>query len=91
LPDPDCSFIGGTGRESCRLVEAARGRLKPGGRLVATTSSIDGVSNLHKLLQGCGDDVGVWMINLARGNFQLERIRFESLNPTFMLSVVKGG
>ena len=91
LPDPDCIFIGGTGRESCRLVEAARGRLKPGGRLVATTSSIDGVSNLHKLLQGCGEDVGVWMINLARGNFQLERIRFESLNPTFMLSAVKSG
>ena len=91
LPDPDCIFIGGTGRESCRLVEAARERLKPGGRLVATTSSIDGVSHLHKLLLGCGEDVGVWMINLARGNFQLERIRFESLNPTFMLSVVKRG
>ncbi|MBN2296788.1 MAG: precorrin-6y C5,15-methyltransferase (decarboxylating) subunit CbiE [Pirellulales bacterium] len=91
LPDPDCIFIGGTGRESCRLVEEACKRLKPGGRLVATTSSIDGVSNLHKLLYACGGDVGVWMINLARGNFQLERIRFESLNPTFMLSVIKGG
>ena len=89
LPDPDCVFIGGTGRESCRLVEEASLRLKPGGRLVATTSSIVGVSNLHNLLQECGEDVGVWMINLARGNFQFERIRFESLNPTFMLSAVK--
>ena len=25
------------------------------------------------------------MINLARGNYQLERIRFESLNPTFLV------
>jgi precorrin-6Y C5,15-methyltransferase (decarboxylating) len=91
LPDPDCIFIGGTGRESCRLVESAGKRLKSGGRLVATTSSVDGVSNLHKLLQGYGKDVRIWMVNLARGNFQLERIRFESLNPTFMLSVVKTG
>ncbi|MEA1951186.1 MAG: precorrin-6y C5,15-methyltransferase (decarboxylating) subunit CbiE [Planctomycetota bacterium] len=91
LPDPDCIFIGGTGRESCRLVEEACKRLKPGGRMVATTSSIDGVSNLHKLLHACGGEVGVWMINLARGNFQLERIRFESLNPTFMLSLIKAG
>ena len=91
LPEPDCIFIGGTGRESCRLVEEAYARLRPGGRLVATTSSIVGVSNLHKLLQENDNEVGVWMINLARGNYQFERIRFESLNPTFMLSVVKKG
>ena len=34
-------------------------------------------------------DVNVWMINIARGTYQLERVRFEALNPTFLLSVVK--
>ena len=25
------------------------------------------------------------MINIARGTYQLERVRFEALNPTFLL------
>jgi hypothetical protein len=35
------------------------------------------------------DDVKVLMINLARGTYQLERVRFEAMNPTFLLSVIK--
>ena len=30
------------------------------------------------------------MINVARGTYQLERVRFDALNPTFLLAVVKG-
>ena len=89
LPDPDAIFIGGTGRESGRLVEAALGRLRDGGRLVATMSSIENVSEMHRVLQKVTPNVKVWMINLARGNHQLDRIRFESLNPTFVMSIVK--
>lgn len=91
LPDPDCVFIGGTGRESCRLVREACKRLRCGGRIVVTTSSVDGVSNIYEVLREFGANVGVWMVNLARGNFQFERIRFESLNPVFMLAAVKKG
>jgi hypothetical protein len=29
------------------------------------------------------------MLNVARGTYQLERIRFDALNPTFLLSAVK--
>jgi hypothetical protein len=28
-------------------------------------------------------------MNIARGTYQLERVRFDALNPTFLLSVVK--
>jgi hypothetical protein len=31
------------------------------------------------------------MINVARGTHQLERVRFDALNPTFLLAVVKRG
>jgi hypothetical protein len=31
------------------------------------------------------------MINVARGTPQLERVRFEALNPTFLLAVLKPG
>jgi hypothetical protein len=29
------------------------------------------------------------MVNLARGYCQMDRVRFESLNPTFLIAVVK--
>lgn len=89
LPDPDCVFVGGSGRGISRLVDAAYERLKAGGRLVATMGSIDNVAEVHQLLRGYCPDVKVWMINLARGNYQLDRVRFESLNPTFLIAVVK--
>jgi precorrin-6Y C5,15-methyltransferase (decarboxylating) len=89
LPDPDCVFVGGSGRGICRLVDAAFLRLRKGGRLVATMGSIDNLAETHHMLHAHGLDVKVWMINVARGNYQLERIRFESLNPTFLVAIVK--
>lgn len=89
LPDPDAVFVGGSGRGVSGLVDAAYGRLKVGGRLVVTMGSIDNVSQTHQLLHGYRLDVKVWMLHFARGNYQLERVRFESLNPTFLISAVK--
>jgi precorrin-6Y C5,15-methyltransferase (decarboxylating) len=91
LPDPDSIFVGGSGRGISRLVDAAFARLRTGGRLVATMGSIDNLAEVHRVLRGYGPDVKVWMVNIARGNYQLERVRFESLNPTFVVSVVKPG
>jgi precorrin-6Y C5,15-methyltransferase (decarboxylating) len=64
-------------------------RLKLGGRLVAHMSTIDGLSEVHSGLHRLGPEAKVWMFHLARGTYQMERIRFESLNPSFLLSVVK--
>ena len=89
LPDPEAVFVGGSGREISRVVELAYGRLRSGGRLVASVGSIENLSDVHKTLRQYMVDVPVWMINVARGVEQLERVRFESLNPTFLLAVVK--
>jgi precorrin-6Y C5,15-methyltransferase (decarboxylating) len=89
LPDPDCVFVGGSGREISRVVELAYQRLRPGGRLVANVGSIEGLSAVHESLARLAEDVNVLMVNLSRGTYQLERVRFEALNPTFLLSVVK--
>ncbi len=91
LPDPDSVFVGGSGRGIKRLVGAAYQRLRVGGRLVATMGSINNLAETHELLHGYSPDVKAWMVNLARGNYQLGRIRFESLNPTFLLAIVKPG
>jgi precorrin-6Y C5,15-methyltransferase (decarboxylating) len=89
LPQPDCIFVGGSGREIARLVELAYKQLKPGGRLVANVASIENVAAVHDGLQRQAGDVRVLLINIARGTYQLERVRFNALNPTFLLSAVK--
>jgi precorrin-6Y C5,15-methyltransferase (decarboxylating) len=89
FPDPDCIFVGGSGREISRIVELAYERLRPGGRLVASVGSIESLSGVHEALGRLNDDVKVLMINLARGTYQLERVRFEAMNPTFLFSAVK--
>lgn len=89
LPDPDAVFIGGSGREIARLIEPAFKRLQSGGTLVANVGSMESLSEIHAILQKCAGDVRVWMINIARGTYQLERVRFDALNPTFLLAAEK--
>jgi precorrin-6Y C5,15-methyltransferase (decarboxylating) len=90
LPDPDAVFIAGAGREVIRLTEAAYLRLRRGGRLVVNTTSIDHLSELRQLLSRHSSQLHVWMINLARGTDQLDRLTFEPLKPSFLLAVTKG-
>ena len=89
LPDPDAVFVGGSGRGVSRLVEAACRRLRTGGRLVATMGSIDNVAETYRLLHELTPDTKVWMLNFARGNYQMGRVRFEALTPTFLISMIK--
>ncbi len=90
LPDPDCVFVGGHGREVNRLVELSFARLKPGGRLVANVGSIENLAAVHETLQRQTGDVKLWMVNVSRGAHQLERMRFVALNPSFLLAARKG-
>ena len=89
LPDPDVIFVGGSGREIGALVEQAFSRLKPGGRLVAEVLSIESLSSVNEVLHRATDSVQVWMINLARGTFQLERVRFDAMSPRFLFAAEK--
>jgi precorrin-6Y C5,15-methyltransferase (decarboxylating) len=89
LPDPDAVFVAGGGREVTRIAEAAFGRLRSGGRLVVNAVSIDHVSQLRAAMSRLSRDVRVWMINLARGTDQLDRLSFEPLKPNFLLAVTK--
>lgn len=89
LPDPDAVFVGGTGRVVASIVESAFARLRPGGRVVVNVSSLENVTSVFELLRKLCGDANVCMINLARGVQQLERLRFESMNPSFLISAVK--
>ncbi|HEX4128718.1 MAG TPA: precorrin-6y C5,15-methyltransferase (decarboxylating) subunit CbiE [Pirellulales bacterium] len=89
LPAPDAVFVGGSGRDVSRLVELAYDRLRQGGRLVASVGALESLAEVHTALSRRQPDVNLWMINVARGTHQLERVRFEAVNPTFLVSVVK--
>ena len=89
LPDPDAVFIGGTGRAVASIAKEAFTRLRKGGRVVVNVGSIENVSTVHEALRESAGEANVWMFNIARGSQQLVRLRFESLNPTFVMSVVK--
>ena len=89
LPDPDAIFIEGSGREVVRLAELAFQRLQPGGRLVANLISIGALNELRQALAKHTADAQVWMLNVARGTDQLERLTFDALNPTFLLAALK--
>jgi len=86
LPAPDAIFVGGTGHEVARLLEAAFTALRPGGRLVVNVATLESLSAIHDTLKTLGP-VQVLLVNLARGTEQLEKLRFEAVNPTFLLWV----
>ncbi len=89
LADPDAIYVGGSGRDVSMLVEEAWKRLKPGGRLVTACNSIENLAAVHAMLRSRSGDASYWMVNIARGIEQMDRIRFESLNPTFLIAATK--
>jgi precorrin-6Y C5,15-methyltransferase (decarboxylating) len=89
LPDPDAIFIGGNGGEVSRLLEASFAALRPGGRLVANVGTLEMLTLTYETLKRLSPGVTVLLVNLSRSVEQLEALRFEAVNPTFLLRVVK--
>jgi precorrin-6B C5,15-methyltransferase / cobalt-precorrin-6B C5,C15-methyltransferase len=89
LPKPDAVFVGGSGREISVISAAAFAELRPGGRIVVNVGSIENLGAVRSTLAQLAGDAQVWMVQVSRGNDQMERLRFESMNPTFLLKAVK--
>ncbi len=89
LPPPGAIFVGGDGREVARILESAYAALRPGGRLVGHVATLEMLSACYALLKSLAGAVQVLLVHLARGVEQMESLRFESVNPTFLLCVSK--
>jgi precorrin-6Y C5,15-methyltransferase (decarboxylating) len=89
LPAPEAIFIGGTGQEVARLIEAAYARLLPGGRLVVNVATLEMLSAVYNILKNLLRPVQALLVNVSRATEQLETIRFEAVNPTFLLWIHK--
>jgi len=89
LPAPDAVFVGGIRQEAARLLDAAFKAMRPGGRLVVNIASLEGLGAVYQALKEIASPVQAMLVNIARGTEQLETLRFEALNPTFLLTVTK--
>ncbi|MFT5522895.1 MAG: precorrin-6Y C5,15-methyltransferase (decarboxylating) [Pirellulaceae bacterium] len=89
LPDPDAIFVGGTGRMVANIVDLAIDRLRSGGRLVANITSLENVVAVRDVIQKKIGESNLWMVTVARGMPQMETLRFESMNPTFLIGAIK--
>jgi precorrin-6B C5,15-methyltransferase / cobalt-precorrin-6B C5,C15-methyltransferase len=89
LPAPDAIFVGGVRHEASRLLESAFKALRPGGRLVVNIASLEGLGSVYNVLKEIAPPVQGMLVNIARGTEQLETLRFEALNPTFLLTATK--
>ncbi len=86
LPDPDAMFIGGTGRSVSQLIEVGWPRLRSGGRLVVNVASMENLVMAQRLLQEkMSVEVKILMINLARSTQQMDELRLDAANPSFLL------
>lgn len=89
LPAPDAIFVGGTGKEVVRLLESAYQSLRPGGRMVVNVASLESLNAVYSTLKALASPVQALLVNLSRGTEQMETLRFEAINPTFLFTVTK--
>jgi precorrin-6Y C5,15-methyltransferase (decarboxylating) len=85
-PAPDAVFIGGSSGRLGTLIELARQRLRPDGRLVINLATLE---NLH-LARSQLPEAQIIQVQISRGIPIMDMLRFEAQNPVFILSWQKG-
>ena len=89
LPDPDAIFVGGTGRAVVKLVQSAWERLRTDGRLVINLAGTDNLASVENAMRDMSVECRVLMINLSRSQQQMDTLRLEAANPSFLLMAQK--
>lgn len=80
-PDPDAIFVGGSGGYLNEIIGMAKARLKAGGRLVLNMATLENLLIARQHLP----DATVNQIQIGKGQPIQEMLRFEALNPVFMV------
>ncbi len=80
-PDPQAVFIGGSGHKLAEIVQAVQQRLQPGGRLVINLATLENLQIVRSLLP----EARVSQVQINRAVPIVEMLRFEALNPVFIV------
>ena len=82
LPDPDAIFVGGSGGRLAEILAAATGRLRRHGRLVLNLATLENLESVRRTLP----DARINQIQINRGRPIQKMLRFEALNPIYMVT-----
>ncbi len=87
LPDPDRVFIGGSGAELRALLPRVAERMRPGGRVVQTAVTLDTIETARSFWRGKPFEIAITQLQVNRSAAISESLRFEALNPIFIVTV----
>lgn len=90
LPDPDRVFIGGSGGNLFRILEAVDTRLPAEGRIVINAITLETLTAATEFFENAGYQVEVTTINIARTRPLTEYKMFEAYNPVYIIVGEKG-
>jgi precorrin-6Y C5,15-methyltransferase (decarboxylating) len=89
LPDPDAVFIGGSGSRMADILEQCWSRLKTPGNLVVNLATIENLSEAYHFFKEHGVKPKVTLVQISRDSEILDLVRFDALNPVFIIHVEK--
>lgn len=90
LGDFDCIFIGGSGGHMAALIDWCAKHLKPGGRLVLNTVTLENAGeSMKQMRMGPFDNIEAIQIAIARGRAAGNLTLMEAQNPVMMLSATR--
>lgn len=87
LPDPDRVFIGGSGEDLSEVLQQVAERLRPGGRVVQTVVTLDTLETAWSFWRHKPFEMDITQLQVNRSAPIAETLRFEALNPVFIVSV----
>jgi precorrin-6Y C5,15-methyltransferase (decarboxylating) len=89
LPDPDRVFIGGSGGNLWKILEAVDLRLPAEGRVVINAVTLDTLTAATEYFDNAGYQVEVTTVNIARTRPLTDYKMFEAYNPVYIIAAVK--
>jgi precorrin-6Y C5,15-methyltransferase (decarboxylating) len=89
LPDPDRVFIGGSGGNLWKILEAVDARLPAEGRVVINAVTLDTLTAATEYFDNAGYQVEVTTVNIARTRPLTDYKMFEAYNPVYIIAAVK--
>ncbi len=89
LPAPDAVFVGGSGGELSRTVDAALSRLNPGGRLVVNAVTLETLEEARRAIAARGLAPEVTLASFARGVPIGGKVRLDPLSPVHVVAAEK--